>query len=540
MKVRLPDGTVIDNVPDNISKSDLVKTLKNNGMSVPNEWLSSDQSQNSDAIESKAAQMASEGMNTLDKFLVGAGKSMSEPIDALTQLWGHISGKSKEELLSMEKKRKEDERLYEKGPGKDTSGKVGEFAGEASKMAPSLLMGSGMPSLMAQGAVQESLRPVDEGESFVENKAKQAGLGAAIGAGAKVGGDAIAKGIGKVSSPFSHLASETSEISAKKAMSMGYNIMAGQTLKEGTTARAIRSLEGSSGKVARDNQKKLNSDILKEFGVTGNEINEETIRNGKKMADELFEKATKGESIHLDSEFRKSLVEAIKIEEGKVDSLQHKKFMDILDDFVTKIPRVGQGNLVTVKVPPKLYQEMRSSLGDLSQSAMTEGNYNLSRKYKSIMSEMDNSAERYMKAGDKDLWDDARKKWHIWSILRDASSSGAIKNGDIVPSEFAKLVKAESDTKWALGKSNSKIFDLAKMVDKFPNAFSGNQKNIPAEGVGELITKGIGSAGNIASMATKPVLGSKLGQSVISNRTEKEINPDMIKKVLLNLGIGID
>lgn len=39
MDVRLPDGTVIQNVPDGTTKADLVAKLKGNGMAVPSEWL---------------------------------------------------------------------------------------------------------------------------------------------------------------------------------------------------------------------------------------------------------------------------------------------------------------------------------------------------------------------------------------------------------------------------------------------------------------------------------------------------------------------
>lgn len=39
MDVRLPDGTVIQNVPDGTTKADLVAKLKANGMAVPSEWL---------------------------------------------------------------------------------------------------------------------------------------------------------------------------------------------------------------------------------------------------------------------------------------------------------------------------------------------------------------------------------------------------------------------------------------------------------------------------------------------------------------------
>lgn len=39
MDVRLPDGTVIQGVPDNITKAELVQRLQRNGMTVPGEWL---------------------------------------------------------------------------------------------------------------------------------------------------------------------------------------------------------------------------------------------------------------------------------------------------------------------------------------------------------------------------------------------------------------------------------------------------------------------------------------------------------------------
>ena len=40
MNVRLPDGTVINNVPDNVTRSQLAAKLQSNGMNVPKEWMS--------------------------------------------------------------------------------------------------------------------------------------------------------------------------------------------------------------------------------------------------------------------------------------------------------------------------------------------------------------------------------------------------------------------------------------------------------------------------------------------------------------------
>lgn len=51
MDVRLPDGTIVRNVPDNITKAELATKLKANGMAVPAEWMG-------DAPQPQAAEQA--------------------------------------------------------------------------------------------------------------------------------------------------------------------------------------------------------------------------------------------------------------------------------------------------------------------------------------------------------------------------------------------------------------------------------------------------------------------------------------------------
>lgn len=45
MDVRLPDGTIIQNVPDGTTKADLVSRLQRNGVAVPSEWLAQEKPQ---------------------------------------------------------------------------------------------------------------------------------------------------------------------------------------------------------------------------------------------------------------------------------------------------------------------------------------------------------------------------------------------------------------------------------------------------------------------------------------------------------------
>jgi hypothetical protein len=93
MDVKLPDGTVVQGVPDGISKADLVAKLKGNGMAVPDEWTKG-VSQPSMIDKAKqylddfAQAHASASKNALAGMLRGAGSigaTIAAPIDALAR-----------------------------------------------------------------------------------------------------------------------------------------------------------------------------------------------------------------------------------------------------------------------------------------------------------------------------------------------------------------------------------------------------------------------------------------------------------------------
>jgi hypothetical protein len=64
MDVRLPDGTLIKDVPDGTTKAELASKLKANGMAVPAEWLAS-------APQKPASVSAGEGLRSLPRQLIG-------------------------------------------------------------------------------------------------------------------------------------------------------------------------------------------------------------------------------------------------------------------------------------------------------------------------------------------------------------------------------------------------------------------------------------------------------------------------------------
>lgn len=76
MNVRLPDGTIIENVPDGTTKADLVKKLQTNGMAVPAEWLA----------DTAPPAPPTDRQRLLSSAPMRVAKGMKDPIDGAAQL----------------------------------------------------------------------------------------------------------------------------------------------------------------------------------------------------------------------------------------------------------------------------------------------------------------------------------------------------------------------------------------------------------------------------------------------------------------------
>lgn len=80
MDVRLPDGTVVKNVPDGTTKADLVEKLQRNGMAVPAEWLQP-------AAEAPQERKPASTFQQVQASLPGRIlQGMRDPVDAGAQL----------------------------------------------------------------------------------------------------------------------------------------------------------------------------------------------------------------------------------------------------------------------------------------------------------------------------------------------------------------------------------------------------------------------------------------------------------------------
>lgn len=161
MDVKLPNGQVLQGVPEGTTQQELLRTLHANGI----HWLPEDAPPN-----------PVEGEGALQRGWEAFGSTLPRMFRGAEQLLGTVSQADEAEA------RKLDAPLMD-----TTAGKVGRIAGDALVTAPAFMVGGGIPAAIGAGAVLGALQPTVEGES----RGKNAALGGAGGAAGVLAGRAI-------------------------------------------------------------------------------------------------------------------------------------------------------------------------------------------------------------------------------------------------------------------------------------------------------------------------------------------------------------
>jgi hypothetical protein len=198
MDVRMPDGTVIANVPDGTTKADLVKKLQANGMAIPADWLGDipkPAPTDSQRLLSSAPMRFAKGMkDPID----GAAQLLPKALGAVTSGFG-LAPNPVSRFFDTEADRvgagiKESEQEYTaaRAATGQQGADVARFAGNVlspanaavTRVLPAPVIGAPAATLARQGAVAgatgAAMQPVT-GESFWAEKALQAGSGAVAG-----------------------------------------------------------------------------------------------------------------------------------------------------------------------------------------------------------------------------------------------------------------------------------------------------------------------------------------------------------------------
>lgn len=197
MDVRLPDGTIIKNVPDGTSKADLVAKLQRNGMAVPSEWLAAtptpkpqipqaDPSEGGSTIQvynpfGKNLDTGLKVGQATTRVLAGIGSGLDDLKTGVGQRLGFI------DQASVDEKKRRDAPLKA-----TTAGTVGNVIGKVAVGLPAAFV-PGANTLVGAGLIggaQGVLEPTASDESV----AKNALIGASAGAGGVVLGRVLRAG----------------------------------------------------------------------------------------------------------------------------------------------------------------------------------------------------------------------------------------------------------------------------------------------------------------------------------------------------------
>lgn len=222
MNIELPDGTILEGIPEGTTKPQLIAKLKASGYDVK-PLMDELTKETSDKIKNSAI----EGMSGIEKFNAGMGKAVYDLGRGAGQLTGYLDQKDIDEA------RKLDAPLM-----KTSEGSWGNVTGNVLSSVPAAFVPGANTAVGASliGAGMGALQPTSEGESRINN--------AAIGGAAGLAGYGLGKGLNKAVSAASNKVSSIERKVAERAATDAAAETASARSAAGTAAQdAYRQLE---------------------------------------------------------------------------------------------------------------------------------------------------------------------------------------------------------------------------------------------------------------------------------------------------------
>lgn len=257
MDVRMPDGTVITNVPEGTTRSQLMARYEKSKRlaALPQSMANIEADQ--------ASYNPTSGMSGSDLRVAGMGKVFADLGRGAGQLLGVTSNEDVRES-----------RVLDAPLMATTAGKVGNFAGNVAVAAPAAFV-PGVNTVAGAGLTGATLGLLQPAES-AEERVKNTALGGTLGAvGQKVGQVAGAK-IGDVVNRRATAAAQAEAAQSARdtvlaeSRRLGYKAPPATVNQESTAARAIESIAGKESMKqtsAVANQKVTNRLVREEFGL---------------------------------------------------------------------------------------------------------------------------------------------------------------------------------------------------------------------------------------------------------------------------------
>lgn len=564
MDVELPNGTVITDVPEGTTQTELVRRLSASGHDTS--WYKASLKQSDpgeydpSSAEYQAKYGATSGMSRAQKFAAGAGQaavSAGRGLRQIDQNIGEAVLRSRGFNLpsadaAMRAQETENQRLDAPllsdpyGLAGNVAGNVGmAYAGGSLLRAvpATQALGQGIinPTTIkgatALGAGMGAMRPVAEGESRIQN----ALVGGAV-SGATQG---AAQLLGKAARPIASKMSAPEKRAVETLERNGVKLDAAQKSGSSVLKRAKAALSDNpitaGGQVAEAQAQKTSftrAVLDKAFGVTSDSADDVTMAAVKDRASDLFESALEGTSIRMSSAGKTKLGLLVARSQRLLgDGNPIEKTAAAIAEQAKKGPIDG-----------KFYHMIRQDL------AAMQSQPNVSPLAREMMEGLDDAFQQAAGAAKGSKFQEARRLWRNMKLVERAVDTEG--KGEISAAKLANLFGQKRNIGVGVyGKGDKSIVELMRLAkagkmilpEKLPN--SGTPARLLANlAVPAGIGAGVGYAREgdasgalawgLGGAALPYLLQRGINRPGSANYLASGMSPGMMRNALLAIGQG--
>lgn len=501
MDVRLPNGRLIQGVPEGTSKDAIKAKAIAAGLATDADF---------GAPATDAPYNPAEDMSTGQRFLAGVGKGMTDLGYGAGQLLGLVSQEDVAE------KQRIDAPL-----SATTAGKVGEVTGKVASALPAAFI-PGANTVLGAAAIGGglgALEPVAEGDMLTE-KAKDVALGAAFGAGGqKIGQEVGRVASGRIQRALDDLAErKASRVVQDQALASGraMGLTAEPTMANPTLVN--RALEGLAGKIstaqraAEKNQSVINAAARRELGIPENTpLTDDTFNAIRNTAGQAYEAVKNiGQPIRADKQYYDDLAELVSANQRLAQDFPDMANQG-LQDFVDGLaqPQFGPDNAIEVIKKLRFDANAMFRSDDPAKQALAKATKKAANAVEDLVS------RNLRNIGADDLYDQFSKSRQLIAKTYSVEDTVNKGSGNVVASKLAKQLEK--------GKPLSgELKTVAQFASSFPRATQEIRSSMPgispldffAAGGASAVTQNPAMmAGVLARPAAREVITSPLYQS---------------------------
>lgn len=512
----MPDGTVIEGVPDGITQSELMRRYAKMSAPAPQPAPTED--------PGIMGSMAIGAGRVFDRAAAGLKDFMPESIQRGGDALGKALGMADSTKLNDRGFQDEQTRIY---------GKLEQERPVSTAVGAALPMVATLPAVSSVGgAAAVSALPGLISYGTPQEKLTDAALGAAGGAlGAGAG-----KLVGRALNPIRSAPDAATASAMEAAARLGYAPPVGQQ----TGSRALQILEQQAAKnpisargaqaYNQGNQSALNRAATRAIGESGDQVTEDVFAAARSRIGGEFDRLAADKTIPLDKSFG-ARIEHLKSRVEQAGPFKNTQAADVLESA----KMVAESGRVTGEA----YQAIRSELTDMSRVASRAGNDKLAGTIKGVRKAMDDAAEKALSPEDLKAWKVARAQY---ASMKTLEKRGAVKGGNVDPAIIRNAMQSGDRGAFARGNMTGEIADIARIANAFrPLPDSGTASNLVTQallsGGAGLMGPGALAASLTAPLAANKLLFSKAGQKYLRDGAVK-VTPELEKR-LIQGGYGL-